>query len=44
MERHKRQSKGFFADIGAVSYLQGGGGNNPPNQPTNPNPVNSASN
>ena len=28
--------------IGAYEYTAGGGGNNPPNQPSNPNPVNGA--
>ena len=30
--------------IGAIEYITGGGGNNPPNQPSNPNPGNGAIN
>ena len=29
-------------DLGAYEYTIGGGGNNPPNQPSSPNPVNGA--
>ena len=34
--------QGPLFDIGAYEIITGGGGNNPPNQPSNPNPANGA--